>query len=64
MLGIVQPHQPWFPCSQEPKAVLGLLSCLGYVVLCVGEALGIGAVHHLQIVEDGEDWDGRELIPH
>ena len=61
-MGIVQPYQPRLPCSQEPKTVLGLLGCLGNVVLCVGEALGVGAVHDLQVVEDGEDWDGGELF--
>ena len=62
VLGIVQPNQPRLPCSQESKAVLGLLSCLRYVVLCVGEALGIGAVHELQVVKDCEDGDGGELF--
>ena len=31
-------------------------------MLSVGDTLGIGTVHHLQIVEDGEDWDGGELV--
>ena len=62
VLGIVQPYQPRLPRSKEPEAVLGLLGCLGNVVLGVGEALGVGAVHDLEVVEDGEYWDGGELV--
>ena len=60
----MQLQQPRSQGVEEHKAVFSLTGCLGNVVLCTGEALGIATVHHLQIVEDGEDRDGGELVSH
>ena len=62
MLCIMQPHKPGTYCAEEHKAVFSLMCCLHYVTLSMRDTLSIGAVHHLQIVEDSEDWDGGELI--
>ena len=64
MLGIVQPDQPGLQSSHEAEALLSLLGSQGYVVLCMGEALGIGAVHGLQTVHDSEYGDRGELFSH
>ena len=64
MLCTVQTQQPWTQSPEVHETSLCLTHSLCNVVLCVGEALGIGAVYNLQVVEDGEDWDGGELVFH
>ena len=40
----------------------GFISCLCNVMLCMREALGISTVHNFQVMENGENWDGRKLL--
>lgn len=47
--------------AEKHKAVFSFTYCLFYVTLSMREALGICAVYHLKVVENGEDWDGTEL---
>lgn len=46
---------------EKHEAVFGITCSLFYVTLSMREALSICAVHHLKVVENGEDWDGAEL---
>lgn len=62
MLCIVQSQQPGLQSAQEHEAVLSFLHCLCYALPGMGEALSIGTVYYLQIVENCEDWDRGELV--